>query len=73
MASFFGGKAEIVYKMCEDVSKWTESDLKRFIIPKWHDESYLNKWQTMNSDKCEIINVWNYAELIDNKDFIPKK
>lgn len=72
-AGFFGGKADIVYKMCEDVSKWVESDLKRRIIPKWHDESYLNKWQTMNSDKCKIINAWDYIELVYNKDFVPKK
>lgn len=72
-AGFFGGKAEIVYKMCEDVSKWTESDLKRGVIPKWHDESYLNKWQTMNSDKCKIINAWDYIELVYNENFVPKK
>jgi hypothetical protein len=72
-AGFFGGRAEIVYKMCEDVSKWVESDLKRGVIPKWHDESYLNKWQTMNSDKCKIINAWDYVELVYNDKFIPKK
>lgn len=73
MASFFGGKADVVYKMCSDVSKWVESDLKRFVIPRWHDESYLNKWQTMNKELCEIINVWNNVELVYNDKFIPKK
>lgn len=70
---FFGGKAEIFYKMCEDVSKWVESDLKRFVIPKWHDESYLNKWHTMNDGLCEIINAWDNVKLVYNDKFISKK
>jgi hypothetical protein len=72
-AGFFGGKAEIVYKMCEEVSKWVESDLKRGIIPKWHDESYFNKWQTMNKNLCKIIHVWNNVKLVYNDKFISKK
>ena len=70
---FFGGKAEIVYKMCESVSKWVESDLKRCVIPKWHDESYLNKWHTLNLEKCKVIRAWDYITLIQNKNFKPKK
>lgn len=70
---FFGGKAEIVYKMCEEVSKWVESDLKRGVIPKWHDESYLNKWAFLNKHHCDIIHVWDYVDLVYNKNFIPKK
>lgn len=72
-AGFFGGKAEIVYKMCEDVSKWVESDLKRGVIPKWHDESYLNKWVFMNKSQCKMIKAWDYINLRHDKKFIPKK
>ena len=72
-AGFFGGKAEIVYKMCEEVSKWVESDLKRCIIPKWHDESYLNKWATIHKDEYQIIRAWDSISLEHNDKFIPKK
>lgn len=70
---FFGGKAEIVYKMCESVSKWVENDLKRCVIPKWHDESYLNKWHTLNIEKCKVIRAWDNINIIRNKNFKPKK
>ena len=70
---FWGGNAKIVYDMCESVSKWVENDLKRCIIPKWHDESYLNKWHTLNLEKCKVIRAWDYITLIQNKNFKPKK
>lgn len=47
---FFGGPSEIVKKMCKDVSWMVEEDLKKNIIPQWHDESYLNRWCVSNSD-----------------------
>ena len=49
-AGFFIGPANIVYDMCESVSQMAEIDLRRNIIPQWHDESYLNKWRTLHKD-----------------------
>ena len=51
---FFYGDSNVVYNMCRDISNWIEDDLKRGIIPRWHDESYLNKWQVLNQTKCQI-------------------
>lgn len=49
-AGFFIGASDIVYSMCESVSKMVEIDLRRNIIPQWHDESYLNKWRLLHKD-----------------------
>ena len=59
--------------MCKDVSEWVESDLKRCIIPRWHDESYLNKWKTLHEDQCNVVRIWDCIHMVYNKDFIPKK
>jgi hypothetical protein len=73
-AAFFGGDSKIVYKMCEDISKWVEWDLIKGIIPRWHDETYLNKWFYLNKDKCCRIKVFGkYIDLVYNKDFCPKR
>lgn len=50
----WGGDAEVVHRMVRDVSDWVEDDLTRNIIPRWHDESYLNKWQVINREYCVI-------------------
>lgn len=72
-AAFFGGNADIVYRMCKDVSEWVESDLKRGVIPKWHDESYLNKWKTLHEDLCEVADIWGkYVFLYEHEDLLPK-
>lgn len=42
--AFFGGNAKLVYEMCEVVSEMVVEDLINNIIPKWHDETYLNKY-----------------------------
>lgn len=49
---FFIGTAGIVFKMCEDVSRMIEIDLKQNIIPNYHDESYLNRWIIDNKEVC---------------------
>lgn len=72
-AGFFYGNSKIVYNMCRDVSCWVEDDLKRGVIPKWHDESYLNKWVFMNKSQCKIIKAWDHINLVRHKNFIPKK
>lgn len=58
--AFFGGNAKLVYDMCEVVTEMLQEDLINNIIPRWHDESYLNKYAyLMNYEKCGKINIEN--------------
>ena len=41
---FWGGKTKEVLKLSKELEKRTNIDLKKGIIPVWHDESYLNKY-----------------------------
>lgn len=50
---FFIGNAETFYRMCEDVINMMNVDIKNNIIPKWHDETYLNKWCFVNKDLAQ--------------------
>ena len=70
---FFGGAAEVVYAMCDDVGRWVERDLLCRVVPKWHDESYLNRWWTMHGERCKVVNVWDCVRLVRNPKFVPKK
>ena len=66
----FFGPSEIVYKMCEDVSRMVEIDLRGNIIPQWHDESYLNKWRVMNKDLVAIPKkIISYCYFSPDKPF----
>ena len=70
IGGLFLGPSEIVYKMCEEVSDMVEKDLKRNIIPQWHDESYLNKWRLQN--KNLVIppkKIISYKQFIWDKPF----
>jgi hypothetical protein len=62
-AGFFIGKSDIVKKMCMDVCRMTENDLAKNIIPKWHDESYLNKWCEDNPHLVNKDDFIKYAEF----------
>lgn len=42
--AFYGGKREEVQKMLTTLVRNVNSDLKKNLIPKWHDESYLNRY-----------------------------
>lgn len=50
-ACFFFGPSDIVYEMCNDINDMINTDLKINVIPKYHDESYLNKWVLLNNEK----------------------
>ena len=42
--AFYGGKREPVVKMWQTLAKCSSRDRYRNIVPKFHDESYLNKY-----------------------------
>lgn len=46
-AIFFGPSGDMhrLSRICWD---WTERDLRKGIVPRWHDESYLNRWSTLH-------------------------
>ncbi|MBQ2017041.1 MAG: hypothetical protein II208_00755 [Alphaproteobacteria bacterium] len=54
-SGFFIGPSEIVFKMCQDVHRMTELDLRKNIIPSYHDESYMNRWIQDNKDSGNIV------------------
>lgn len=56
--AFFGGKSELVYNMCKEVTEMLNVDLINNIIPRWHDESYLNKYCYLYKD-TDIITIEN--------------
>lgn len=46
-AALFFGPAEGVHQLSKECWDWTEKDLRNGVIPRWHDESYLNRWTTL--------------------------
>jgi hypothetical protein len=44
----FFGPALLVKQMSESCDTWMDSDLKSGIVAAFHDESYLNRWATVN-------------------------
>ena len=62
--------------MCDTISQWIEDDLRRGVIPRWHDESYLNKYCLLNKHLCNISKIigWDCpVYYVDNKEFKPKR
>lgn len=45
----YWGCTENFLEMCSLLADWTARDLKQGITARFHDESYLNKWSTLNS------------------------
>ena len=60
-AAFFGGPSDLVYNMCEEINKMLTIDLQNVIIPKFHDETYLNKYiyqhNTYNTFNIQYIYI----------------
>lgn len=42
--AFYGGKSSEVMTLLETVIRNVDTDLAKNIIPKWHDESYINRY-----------------------------
>ena len=56
--------------MCKDVYNMCEIDLMKNIIPRYHDESYLNKWVQLNLDKvAPPIKLISYKKFEKDKPF----
>ncbi len=45
---FWGGPAEVFSSAVAKLKLWTDIDLKKHIVPIWHDESYLNRYAAEN-------------------------
>ena len=61
--AFFGGPTKKVLEMCKSVNDMITIDLQNNIIPRFHDETYLNKYNYLY-DNAYIVNVliseiWN--------------
>ena len=63
---FFFGPSNIIYNMCKEVSEMCEIDLKKNIIPQWHDESYLNKWCTNNEQLVNRQRYMSHDNFVNN-------
>lgn len=50
-SSFFGGYSKLVLEVCKELGSWAEKDQSKNIIPKWYDESYLNKYISKNTPR----------------------
>lgn len=70
-AAFFFGPSKLIYMMCEDICNMLKQDMNHLLFPRWHDESYLNKWCVLNKslvDKKYILTA--YKDEIDLKKFV---
>ncbi len=66
--AFFFGPNSLFKKMCEDIVMMVKQDTSRMIFAQWHDESYLNKWCTLNPtfvNKQYVLAVYE-SDLDDN-------
>lgn len=58
-----GGKSKPFIDMHTQIDKWTDIDIEKNIIPIWHDESYFNKYQYLNSEKFYYLSQYTcYCE-----------
>lgn len=62
---FFCGPRDITVKCCEDIEVMIEADLKDYIIPYFHDESYYNKWLDNNPQYINLINNQVYEDDLE--------
>jgi len=67
-AGFFFGPSNLVYKMCYEIIEMIKHDMNSRIIPKWHDETYLNKWQVSNPELVDnsnkIISLYEEDKIV---------
>lgn len=49
-SGFFFGPIDLIFRAAKQISSWADYDLANHRIPVFHDESYWNKWLSMNED-----------------------
>lgn len=54
---FILGQAAAFLKMARELREWTEQDLRKGIIPVWHDESMLNAYLHLYSTELSVYYV----------------
>lgn len=53
MGGFNGGTSRGFLKLIEILKSWTDEDIKNNVVPRWHDESMLNRY---------VINLFNQGK-----------
>jgi len=61
---FNGGRSKEFLKMCREIKKRMDADLRKKIIPIWHDESALN-WYLLDKNPKILHPVYAWPEFID--------
>ena len=54
--AIFGGKTGPFLDLCHRIKNWIDEDDMIGILPIFHDESYLNKYHFLYSDKISLMN-----------------
>lgn len=57
-----GGSKDEFINMSRTIRDWTNSDMQKGIIAKWHDESYMNKYMLENKPTLELHPGYAYPE-----------
>lgn len=59
----WGGRADFFWDLVETCAKWTDMDWNNKIIPRWHDESYLNRYMFEHRDEKNLVSpAYAYPE-----------
>jgi hypothetical protein len=59
---FNGGKRDTFLGMAEEIKKMIDSDAQKGIVAVWHDESYMNKYLSMNMPTNVLNPSYCYPE-----------
>lgn len=75
MGGFNGGTSEAFLKLIDTLKKWTDIDLANKQMPKWHDESMLNKYmdEMLRNGGNPLILLPYYAVPETKKDMLEYK
>lgn len=72
MGGFNGGTSEAFLKLIETLKRWTDTDLENKQMPRWHDESMLNKYmdEILKKGENPLILLPYYAVPESKKDML---
>ncbi len=66
------GERDRFMAMCKSIAASIDADLKRHVIAKWHDESYLNAWAVKNPPARVLSPSYCYSFTNPNADCTPR-